>query len=321
MEQRLTLLEKETKPQYVPDCLLLMEACALYYDNLENQCVAQLKFRNIGKKVINAVEVVLKCFDSFGREGGAKKYIYDRISVKHGQQFGGRNAILLAENNLRTFVVTISAIAFEDGTVKMYSTPVEYRLLPESKPLDLSTNLLEQYKRDLFEHHINTTVSFIPQIIEGLWQCVCGSWQMDDDECVMCSTSRIVLNIQTDKVVLEQRLNEYEAEQERQRKEAEELQRIEEERLRKEAEELQRIEEERLRKEAEELQRIEEERLRKEAEELRRYEETKRKMQMDMQRQEAKEQAQAIIKRDKIIRNIVIAIICVIAVALLIIRK
>ena len=66
MEQRLTLIDKITNPQYAEGSPLLLEACALYLDNVEKQCIAQLKWKNIGNQVIQAILIDLVCFDAFG---------------------------------------------------------------------------------------------------------------------------------------------------------------------------------------------------------------------------------------------------------------
>ena len=191
MEQRLTLLEKATQPLYAPESPLLLEASALYVDNWDKQCIAQLKWKNIGEKAINAVMVELKCFDSFGHEVNTKQYQYNRLSASKGQQFGNKDAIPLEADKLSKCTVFLTAISFADGTVQELPAPMEFKPLPDNKPLDLTGKLLEQYKRDLIKQKITTTVRFQPQSTDSLWQCTCGSWQMNGSVCLACSASRL----------------------------------------------------------------------------------------------------------------------------------
>ena len=209
MEQRLTLVYKSVKPQYAVDSCLLLEACALYFDNVDMQFVAQLKLKNIGTEKINAVIVELLCFNSFGYEVQKCSYQYDRLSVGKGQIFGVKNAIPLGKEKINKYAVCIKAIAFENGTVKEVDTAIRYSHLPESKELRLEGDLREQYKRDLVKLGFKTTVSYQPQRADGLWQCVCGSWQKDNDLCITCQSEYKALVDALSRGLVENHLSEH----------------------------------------------------------------------------------------------------------------
>lgn len=238
MEQRLTSLEKKTIAHYAPGSPLLLEACALYLDNMTQQCVAQIKWKNIGAQVISAVLIDIVCFDAFGHSVQTKSYQYNRLTTSRGESFGTKTAIPLEKDNICKYDVVLRAISYNNGLIHEYSAPMTYVSLPSQVPLCLSSELLSQYKRDVAKKNSQSSIKGNVQHAMGLWQCVCGSWQTVDEACIVCGANETDLVATADSLVLEQHLAEYNAEQERlaeeasieQKKQEEEAQRREQQR-------------------------------------------------------------------------------------------
>lgn len=186
MESRLTTIDKNVNPQYAAGSPVLLGACALYFDNIDKRCIAQLKFKNLDSKTIVAMMVDIICVDVFGHEIETQSYQYLNLSEKQGAFFGSRNAILLNSGNIKKYHVCLRAVSFDNGTVMEPVSPMIFCPLPEAKQLELEGDLLEQYKRDLEKLNIKTKVKNRTQEADGLWQCVCGSWQKNGTACFEC---------------------------------------------------------------------------------------------------------------------------------------
>lgn len=220
MEQRLISLEKKSIAQYTPGSPLLLKACALYLDNVDKQCIAQIKWKNIGTQVISAVLIDIVCFDAFGHTARTKSYQYNRLATAKGQYFGTQTAIPLESDNISKYNVVLKAVSFNNGTIQEYSEPASYIPLSTQAPLCLRDELLPQYKRDLAKKNIKSSIKGNVQRAMGLWQCVCGSWQLVDEVCISCGANETDLITAAESLILEQHLAEYNAEQERRAEEA-----------------------------------------------------------------------------------------------------
>lgn len=255
--QRLKQLMLNTGVQYAEGSPLLLEACALYLDTASNNCIAQLKWKNIDPRSVKAVMIELDCFDAFDQKLEHVPFQYNGILITQGTEFGGKTPVLIKNNKAVRYDVFIKAVSFTDDTIWHSDSLSPYTALPAAKPPVLTGELYDQYKRDLSNQRIRVAAEYTPQNAMGLWQCGCGSWQLKGTPCLKCQTTFDFLNAAAQPSVLEAHLAEYEAEQERLRIEAEK--RAEEERIARE-----KAEEERKRKEEEQRIRQEQERLKQE---------------------------------------------------------
>lgn len=295
MDQRLTTLYTESAPQHAPGSVLLLKACALHHDNLTQQYIAQLKWQNLSQRTITAALISLSCTNAFGHEMKTTDFQYDLLTARPGEEFGSKVAISMGMEHIQHYTVALRAVRYEDGTVWEAGEPLLYQPLPDAIPQPLTGDLLAQYKRELYALLICREPKYQPQQASGLWQCLCGSWQPSGTPCLACGANLDMLLAAGDPDLLQAHLDEYNAEMERRRIEAE---KAEAERRRREAE----AEAERRRREAE----AEAERRRLAAEEWRRQ-------------QKAKEEAKRIaaIRWAKIKRIACITAICAAAVAIL----
>ena len=181
--QRLEMLMKKTEVQYAIGSPLLLEASALYLDTTTNNCIAQLKWKNLDSRPVNAVIIKLVGFDAFGQKLEPIHYQYDRLHVTQGLDFGGKTPILI-NNKVVKYDVVVQAVSFSDDTKWRADSEAIYSDLPKPKKQELTGPLFEQYERDLTKQGIKAATAYSPQSVKGLWQCGCGSWQLQDSPCL-----------------------------------------------------------------------------------------------------------------------------------------
>ena len=258
-DQRLEVLMKNTETQYASGSPLLLEASALYLDKATNNCIVQLKWKNIDSRPIKAVMIEIDGFDTFSQKLEPVQYQYDGLLVTQGSEFGGKTPIMIKNNKVVKCDVVLKAVSFSDDTVWRPETEAVLKPLPENKPQALSGETLDQFVRDLTKQGNKSATTYSPQEAMGLWQCGCGSWQYADTPCLKCKITQKALLDASDESVLAQNLAKYKDEQEKIRIESEkkaEEARIAHEKAeaeRKEKEEAERIRREKQRK-AEEAQ-------------------------------------------------------------------
>ena len=215
-EDRLKTLMKSTDMMYSQGSPVLLEACALYQDNLTSQCIAQLKWKSIDSRRIKAVSVEITLYDSFNQRQPQIEYHYKNLNAKQNETFGEKEAIIIDNNVGVKFEVNLKAVSFEDGTIYR---PEDKSLhaLPAPKKVDLSGELLAQYKRDLAAKGFGDASKFQPQKTLGLWQCGCGNWQYDSSPCLLCGATQAVIDNAADHQLLMANLKKHEAQIEKER--------------------------------------------------------------------------------------------------------
>lgn len=241
-DQRLEQLMKKADPHYISGSPLLLEASALYLDKVTNNCIAQLKWKNIDPRPIKAVMIELDGYDAFNQKLEPVHYQYDGLLVTQGSEFGGKTPIMIKNNKMVKYDVILKAVSFSDESIWKAESIDAFETLPESKPQALSGEILDQLKRDLSKQGNKNAASFTPQQAKGLWQCGCGSWQYADSQCLKCRIKKQDLEKVSDESSLAQHLIVYKEEQEKLRIEAEK--KAEEDRIAREKAEKERKEKE-----------------------------------------------------------------------------
>ncbi|MDO4493437.1 MAG: DUF6273 domain-containing protein [Clostridia bacterium] len=215
MPERLTQLMKVAQAQYAQGRPLLLEACALYKDNVTGNCIAQLKWRNIGTRIVSAAMVSLTAYDAFGNTCGTTEYQYTGLNAAAGAEFGTKNAIALPYPNAVRFETVLKAVSFAEGAAWNAASDTSFAPLPEGKAIPFEGDLLAQYRRDLTAAGVEKADEYAVQQAMGLWQCGCGSWQPEGANCLACGANREKLLALADAAVLQKNLDVYNAEQER----------------------------------------------------------------------------------------------------------
>ena len=220
-DQRLEVLMKKTEAQYTDGSPILLEASALYLDKTTNNCIAQLKWKNIDSRPIKAVMIELDGYDAFNQKLEPIHYQYDGLLVTQGSEFGAKTPIMIKNNKVVKYDVLLKAVSFSDETIWRSENNATFETLPGSKPQALAGETLDQLKRDLSKQGNKNAASFSPQKAMGLWQCGCGSWQYADSQCLKCRITQKALEDASDESILAKHLIAYKEEQEKLRIEAE----------------------------------------------------------------------------------------------------
>lgn len=219
--QRLTTLMKISEPQYAAGSPLLLEACALYLDNEQNICIAQLKWQNLDSRPVKAVMIEIEGYDAFDQKLEPVKYQYDGILVKQGNVCGERNAIQINTAKMVKYNVMLCAVSFSDGVIWRPEQNAFLAPLPAPKAQELKGEILEQLQRDLTKQGFRNATKYQPQTTSGLWQCGCGSWQLESTPCLKCHAKMETLCEAAQPQTLAQHLQKYHEEVERMRLAAE----------------------------------------------------------------------------------------------------
>ena len=220
-DQRLEVLMKKSEAQYTEGRPILLEASALYLDKTTNNCIAQLKWKNIDPCPIKAVMIELVAYDAFNQKLEPIHYQYDGLLVTQGAEFGSKTPIVIKNNKVVKYDVILKAVSFSDETIQRFEEDAVFETLPENKPQKLEGETLDQLKRDLAKQGNKNAASFSPQKAMGLWQCGCGSWQYADSQCLKCRITQKTLEEASDEFILTKHLMAYKEEQEKLRIEAE----------------------------------------------------------------------------------------------------
>ena len=205
----------------------------LFKNTKTKQIVAQLKFRNISKKIIKAVKIEIVAIDSFGEQvDGVSDFGYIDLTVSAGEQWGENIAIKMPNDSTRRIYVEVKQIVFDDGNI-WSNTETTWNLL--SKPSLISDELkdkelIKQFKLEYGEKAQNFYLEE-----HGIWHCVCGNINLSSDkECFVCKAKKELL-ASYDLEVLKAKTSERLEEERIKREEAEEKRKIEEERRAEEA--------------------------------------------------------------------------------------
>lgn len=183
MEKFATLF-KSYKELYTYGSPLIITAGALLKHNESGKVFVQLKMKNISPKIIKAVKVSVRAFDSFGNEiEGIKDYQYLDISAKRNTEFGNKQLITLPDSTTRSFSVACTEVLFDEGKSDLLDENAEWKEIPEQKELEvIGHNLAEQYRRETFPG-----AKFIPEGFEDVWCCTCGAINKDSENgCCVC---------------------------------------------------------------------------------------------------------------------------------------
>ena len=227
---------KVTDAQYAAGSPLLLMACALYMDTVTNQCVAQLKWRNLDSRPVKAILIELDGYGAFNQQLEPVSFQYADITVAQGKDFGSRVPVPIRDASMARYEVLLKAVSFATGDVWQVDPAVPFSALPPGKEPALTGELYAQYRREPSKQGIYGAAQFQPQTAMGLWQCGCGSWQAEGTSCLSCKATMSGLQECANPEQLEEQLKQYKK-QVQEQKEALERARIacaEEERQRQE---------------------------------------------------------------------------------------
>lgn len=202
-----------TLPQsdlYLQGSPVILSAGALLKDTQTGSVLAQLKFQNISSKVVRAMKISLRAFDSFETElEGIPEYQYIDLNAERDSFFGPKTAIRMPSRETRSFTCRCTGAVFVDGS--FWTAPEEmWETLKAQKTLEEALGgLADQYRRDT-----GTKGAYLVQEDRDLWRCACGAINhASEGHCHTCNAERKQLLDAADPDTLQEHLAAYEQEQ------------------------------------------------------------------------------------------------------------
>ena len=188
------------KNLYCPGCPVIIAAGALLKDIEKESILAQLKFKNIGDKIIKSIKVTFKTFDIKSNIiNECFEYQYSDLALGFNSEYLDKKGVDFNNPTIRNFEVYISKIVFNNGSIWEEKAKV-FESLPTPKDLvnKLGEELALQYKRDVGEHS-----KYEPFVYDDIWCCTCGEYnRIDESNCHSCNTEKTKQFLNLDHSVL-----------------------------------------------------------------------------------------------------------------------
>jgi len=213
MANQLKAIQKVSVPSYYEGPMLLLEAYALYLDGGSGRYIAQCKWRNLSEKTVKAVKIRLNPASNFEENGAAQEYVYKALNVPQKGTFGEKTAIPVSGQDIAKVDIVLEAVSYQDQPMWTNEAGTPAVVLPEAEPAALNAGLAPQAERDAAAKKLKTKVSCKPAKAAGLWQCCCGSWQPEGQNCYDCGATEADAAELTDEAILTEHLAAYNKEQ------------------------------------------------------------------------------------------------------------
>lgn len=203
---------------------VIIEAGALQKDTATGKVLAQIKFRNISKKIIIGCKIKIDAYEiSGGKLNGVDSFSYLDFSASEGMAFGSKTPVFLKDSSARKVEVKLLEVIFEGGEIWTPQSEEYVSIRPERLTTELSRDLIEQYNIEIGKG----ACDYVPTRTNGLFICTCGAINAEtNDICYDCRRSLYEVSSKCDKAYLEPLLAaRLEADRKRRQKEKEEEER------------------------------------------------------------------------------------------------
>ncbi len=210
MSERYIRVFTQQGQYYCPGAPVVIQAGALLKDNQTGKILAQIKFKNISPKNIQALTVRVMAQDISGKAvAGVDEFQYLDLDIQRGEEFGQKTPIILPNAIARSFSCQCLAAVFDDGTVWNWNQESAWAKLPSPNLLSskLDSALIEQYRRSTTKQ-----AEYIPAAYKDLWYCTCGEINHKSEAaCFACYSQKTVLASMLDVDTLKSNLEKYKA--------------------------------------------------------------------------------------------------------------
>ena len=187
MSERYKKIQDIELKEQIIGCPVEIEKGAVLFDSKEQQCLLQLKFKNLSQRVINSVSVEVMCYDSSGRELNSEpiQYIYADLNAARKTCFGGGVAIMLKAASVENVEIKIVKVLKENHAVWQYDAVLERK----TKTQEIIPRILfEELKRE--DPDSTYVKKYIPIDMGGdEWYCSCGRVN-NFNACVRCGAEK-----------------------------------------------------------------------------------------------------------------------------------
>ena len=213
------------------DAPVVIKSAHLFCSDDREKLFLCCKFQCLSDKAISALMVDVDCFDVWGNQLPTicDAQVLD-LNAKRNEEFGYQRKISITDINTRSVKVKLKRIRYTDGTI--VECAGEEVHIPEATPLSDhfdSAELVQQYI-----HEVSGRASFVPQKFGAFWMCSCGCINHQAEElCCSCGSNVCVAFDALDEAFLADKYAEYVAAKQKQeeqaRQEKEKLERAERE--------------------------------------------------------------------------------------------
>lgn len=169
---------------------VIIMAQALLKDNQTGRILAQIKFKNVGRKLIKALKIGLYQQDPMGRSIGAKvEYEYLDLKAGTDEDFGQKQPVFLPDITTRSYYIDIDEIIYDDNT-SVSLKGMHWEDISDFVSLSpfVDDELLKQFKIE-----VNPEAKYLFKKTDGLWMCSCGTINIASDRiCHICGADRSI---------------------------------------------------------------------------------------------------------------------------------
>lgn len=189
MSNNLNKLYALPESLHAQGCPVIIVAGALYkFEGSDEKILLQLKFKNMGDKIVKAIKVDVQTFDVSGNPIDEKlEHQYLDLSIGFNSEYVDRKGVFLRTKTARSFNAKITEIVFNDGDI--LSNNVEFQPLPKSVGIKekLGDEFSAQYKREIGKY-----AKYEPYTRRDIWCCTCGEYnRIDENYCHSCKTDKV----------------------------------------------------------------------------------------------------------------------------------
>ena len=186
MERKIIQLFNDGSKVY-KNCPVIIEKIVLQKDELSNKVFAQIKYRNVGNKIVTGCNVSLHVFSKDGIElGSIESFLYSDLNAKYGDTFGSMTPVFLHDERTNSISVSIDKVIFEDMTECIIQETSPMTIKKES----LSTLITDKDLLNLYKENHNQKCEYIPKKEEDFICCSCGSiYYSESAKCYNCGAS------------------------------------------------------------------------------------------------------------------------------------
>ena len=247
MNDRFITLYNIPKKVYCKGSPIIIESAYLRKDSVSGSIFAQLKFKSIAEKTIQAVIIGLTGLSVTNEELDTVSYQYLDLSCPPYSTFGDNKAILIKNNLTRQFTFKNLQVVFDDGSI--WKKAADEPFLELAEPVLLKNSLPDELYEFYISRHRFHHSDYTAYRVADLWLCTCGEINRTEI-CHHCNREKEKVFESCDAALLREEYNRIREEQAR---ELARIKREKEEREKKAAElaRLQKEKEEREKKERE----------------------------------------------------------------------
>ena len=213
----------ESKPnQYINGAPLVINAGKLLFDNNSRKYVIQVKFQSITEKPISSVEICIE-ISNVKNEKEITKYKYLGLHTTCGQCFGSEKAIIISFENPCSFVIKTISVIYTNRDIESFDYSNSISVVASHNLANYFNNV-ELEKQYIIETNENS--KFLPQEIEDIWICSCGSINKND-KCFYCNLTKTIAFNSLNVDVLQQKIEKRKKEEDEEKRRQAELKQIE----------------------------------------------------------------------------------------------